>query len=205
MRLRRGIMVASDAQPSTETRPQPRTAHSERVLASVLLPAAAIIRQRGILGASVEDLVEAVGVTKGTLYYHVRTKEGLLYWIHESVTNEGYERWLKVIDETHDQPAVTTLQRMIEEHCAIVHDYRDCVAVISEEMKHLPEDMQQQIRQRRTDYQALLESVLRRGVDRGEFAVTSVHHTASIMIGTLNSIYRWYSPSGSMSVSEYQR
>jgi AcrR family transcriptional regulator len=194
--------LASDAQVFTEPRPEPRTPHAERVLASLLLPAAAIIREKGILGASVEDLVEAVGVTKGALYYHIRTKAGLLFWIHESVTNEGYERWLKVIDETRDQPAVTTLRRMIEEHCAIVHDYRDCVAVISEEMKHLPEDMQQQIRQRRTDYQALLESVLRRGVDGGEFAVTSVHHTASIMIGTLNSIYRWYSPSGSMSVSE---
>jgi hypothetical protein len=62
--------------------------------------------------------------------------------------------------------------------------------------------MQQQIRQRRTAYQALLESVLRRGVDSGEFALISVHHTASVMIGTLNSIYRWYSPSGSMSASE---
>src|ERR1700722_9267815 len=156
-------MVTSGAQPSTETRPQPRTAHSERVLASVLLPAAAIIRQRGILGGSVEDLVEAVGVTKGTLYYHVRTKEGLLYWIHESVTEEGYERWLKVIDETRGQPASAVLHRMIEEHCLIIRDSRDCVAVINEEMKYLSADMQRNIRTRRTSYQALLESVLERG------------------------------------------
>jgi TetR/AcrR family transcriptional regulator, cholesterol catabolism regulator len=195
-------MVTSDAQPSTETRPQPRTAHSERVLASVLLPAAAIIRKRGILGASVEDLVEAVGVTKGTLYYHVRTKEGLLFWIHESVTNEGYERWLKVIEETKGQPASTTIRRMIEEHCAVIRDYRDGVAVISEEMKYLSADMQDEIRQRRADYQALLESVLERGVNDGEFVVESIHQTASIMLGMLNSMYRWYSPEGSMSVSE---
>jgi TetR/AcrR family transcriptional regulator, cholesterol catabolism regulator len=195
-------MVASDAQPSTETRPQPRTAHSERVLASVLLPAASIIRKRGILGASVEELVEAVGVTKGTLYYHVRTKEGLLFRIHESVTNEGYERWLKVIEETKGQPASTTLRRMIEEHCAVIRDYRDCVAVISEEMKYLSADMQDEIRQWRADYQALLESVLERGVDDGEFVVASIHQTASIMIGMLNSMYRWYSPDGPMSVSE---
>jgi AcrR family transcriptional regulator len=168
----------------------------------VLLPAAAIIRKRGILGASVEDLVEAVGVTKGTLYYHVRTKEGLLFWIHESVTNEGYERWLKVIEETKGQPASTTIRRMIEEHCAVIRDYRDGVAVISEEMKYLSADMQDEIRQRRADYQALLESVLERGVNDGEFVVESIHQTASIMLGMLNSMYRWYSPDGSMSVSE---
>lgn len=179
-----------------------RTAHSEEVLARLLLPAAAMIRERGILGASVEDLVDAVGVSKGTLYYHIRTKEGLLYWIHESVTEEGYQRWLKVIDETQGQPASTVLHRMIEEHCIIIRDYRDCVAVINEEMKYLSGDMQRNIRARRTSYQALLESVLERGAADGEFVITNTRQTASIMIGMLNSMYRWYSPTGSLDVTE---
>jgi TetR/AcrR family transcriptional regulator, cholesterol catabolism regulator len=180
----------------------PRTAHSERVLAKLLLPAAAMIREKGILGASVEDLVDAVGVSKGTLYYHIRTKEGLLYWIHESVTEEGYERWLKVIDESQGQPAATVLHRMVEEHCIIIRDYRDCIAVINEEMKYLSDDMQRSIRARRVSYQALLESVLERGAANGEFVITNIRQTASIMIGMLNSMYRWYSPAGNMTVSE---
>ena len=194
--------MGSDAALSTDLGPQARTAHSERVLASLLLPAAAMIRKEGIRGASVEDLVEAVGVSKGTLYYHIRTKEGLLYWIHESVTNEGCERWAKVIEETAGQPAITTLRRMIEEHCQIIREYTDCVAVISEEMKNLSPEMQKVIRERRASYQTMLESVLERGVENGEFVVPSVRDVASIVIGTLNSMYRWFSVGGPMSAPE---
>jgi TetR/AcrR family transcriptional regulator, cholesterol catabolism regulator len=178
------------------TRPPERTANSERVLASMMLPAAAIVREKGILGSSVEDLVAAVGVSKGKLYYHIRTKEGLLFWIHESVTEEGYERWAKVIQDTSGASAMVTLRRLIEEHCAVVAEYRDCVAVISEEMKHLPPDLQEQIRRRRAEYQRLLESVLQRGIDEGVVRPVDVHLTASMILGTLNAMYRWYKPQG---------
>lgn len=194
--------MSADAQVPEIFELQQRTEHSKRVLASLLLPAAAMIREKGILGTSVEDLVEAVGVSKGTLYYHIGTKEGLLYWIHESVTTEGYERWLKVIEETSGQRASTTLRRMVGEHCQVIREYLDCIAVISEEMKYLSQDMRSEIRRRRSAYQALLESVLQRGVDDHEFAIASIHQTASIMIGMLNSMYRWYSPSGTNSVAE---
>lgn len=179
-----------------------RTVNSERVLASMMLPAAAIIREKGILGSSVEDLVSAVGVSKGKLYYHIRTKEGLLYWIHESVTEEGFQRWTKVIQDTNGESAMVTLQRLIEEHVAVVAEYRDCVAVISEEMKHLPRDLQDEIKRRRAEYQRLLESVLQRGIDEGVFRPVDVHTTASMMIGTLNAVYRWYKPQGRRKYAE---
>jgi TetR/AcrR family transcriptional regulator, cholesterol catabolism regulator len=194
--------LSSETSLRADLGPQPRTAHSERVLASLLLPAAAIIREKGILGARVEDLVAAIGVTKGTLYYHIRTKEGLLFWIHESVTIEGYERWVKAIQETGGEPAAVTLRRMVEEHCEIIREYRDGVAVISEEMKYLSPEMQNVIKERRRGYQALLESVLERGAANGEFSVTSIHQTASVIIGALNSMYRWFSPGGITSAEE---
>lgn len=194
--------MATDQDAEAGPRLNGRTAHSERVLASLLLPAAAMIREKGIVGASVEDLVNAVGVSKGTLYYHIRTKEGLLYWIHESVTDEGYARWERAIEETEGAPATMTLERMIEEHCAVIHEYRDCVAVISEEMKYLPPDLQHEIRVRRAQYQGLLESVLARGMKSGEFARLPQRLTASMMIGTLNSMYRWYDPAGPQTPEE---
>jgi TetR/AcrR family transcriptional regulator, cholesterol catabolism regulator len=181
---------------------QTRTAHSERVLREILIPTAAIIRTNGILGSSVDHLVDVIGVSKGTLYYHIRTKEGLLFWIHESVTNDGYARWKRVIEESDGKSATETLRRMIAEHCMVIHEYRDCVAVISEEMKYLPPDLQSQIHEKRTEYQKLLESVLSRGVASKEFSMPSVRLTASMMIGTLNSMYRWYSPDGSLNVAE---
>jgi hypothetical protein len=63
-------------------------------------------------------------------------------------------------------------------------------------MKYLPPDLQHEIRVRRAQYQSLLESVLGRGMKSGEFARLPQRLTASMMIGTLNSMYLWYDPAG---------
>jgi AcrR family transcriptional regulator len=167
----------------------------------MLLPAAAIIREKGIHGATVDDLVEAVGVTRGKLYYHIRLKDGLLFWIHESLTNEGLRRWTKLVAHS-EEPATETLRAMIREHCSVIRDYYDCVAVVNEEIKYLPAEAREQIRHKRSEYQDLLEVVLHRGISRGEFRDVPVHNSASFILGTLNSMYRWFSPQGRLTSDE---
>jgi len=175
------------------------TLESQQLMLEILTAATKLMRQKGFLGTTVEDLVEAVGVPKGTLYYHIGTKEKLLYRIHEHVTNEGLIRWQAILDESRDQSATVVLEKMIYEHCLIIEAYRDWIAVFTEEMKYLSPSLQSQIRLRRREYQRLLESVLEKGVSDGEFTNRPIHLSASMIIGELNSMYRWYSPEGRLS------
>lgn len=165
----------------------------------ILTVATRLIRKKGILGTTVEDLVEAVGIPKGTLYYHIGTKAELLYRIHEHVTNEGFDRWESILASSEELSASVVLEKMIHEHCLIIEEYRDWVAVFTEEMKFLSPELQSLIRTRRVEYQLLLEQVLERGVREGEFFDRPIHLSASVIIGTLNSMYRWYSPEGRLS------
>jgi len=173
-----------------------RTPESQQLMLEILTVATRLIRKKGILGTTVEDLVEAVGIPKGTLYYHIGTKAELLFRIHEHVTDEGFVRWQRVLEATRGESATTVLEKMIHEHCLIIEEYRDWVAVFTEEMKYLSPILQSQIKVRRIEYQQLLESVLERGVEEGVFYDRPTHLTASVIIGTLNSMYRWYSPDG---------
>jgi len=175
------------------------TPESQQLMLEILTAATKLMRKKGFLGTTVEDLVEAVGVPKGTLYYHIGTKEKLLYRIHEHVTNEGLIRWQAILDESRDQSATVVLEKMIYEHCLIIETYRDWIAVFTEEMKYLSPGLQSQIRLRRREYQRLLESVLENGVSDGEFTNRPIHLSASMIIGELNSMYRWYSPEGRLS------
>jgi AcrR family transcriptional regulator len=175
------------------------TPESQQLMVEILTAATKLMREKGFLGTTVEDLVEAVGIPKGTLYYHIGTKERLLYRIHEHVTIEGLNRWRAILDDSDGFSTSVVLERMIHEHCAIIETYRDWVAVITEEMKFLSPNLQSEIRLRRLEYQQLLESVLERGIKKGEFVDRPIHLTASAIIGELNSIYRWYSPDGRLS------
>jgi len=189
-------MTDSFTEPQSSTMIANRTPESQQLMLEILTVATRLIRKKGILGTTVEDLVEAVGIPKGTLYYHIGTKAELLYRIHEHVTDEGFNRWETILNGTRDQTASVVLEKLIHEHCIIIEEYRDWIAVFTEEMKFLSPSLQSQIRVRRAEYQRLLESVLERGVKDGEFVDRPVHLSASVIIGTLNSMYRWYSPDG---------
>jgi AcrR family transcriptional regulator len=62
----------------------------------VLACAARVFSLRGYEGTSVRDLAEALGLSKGSLYYYARTKQDLLYRILDSVHGENEQILAKV-------------------------------------------------------------------------------------------------------------
>jgi len=72
---------------------------------------------KGYEGVSVNELTEAAGITKPTLYYYYKSKEGLF----EAVCNEHYDKLNKNIAETavynsnpenYDEDVILTLTRV---------------------------------------------------------------------------------------------
>jgi AcrR family transcriptional regulator len=165
-------------------------------MVEILDAATQLFRERGFQGTTTQELADAVGLVKGTLYYHIGSKDELLYRIHEQVTNEGLARWKAIVEANQDAPAPRILRKMIVEHCLVIDQYRDWVAVFSEEMKHLPAEFHDRVRAKRAEYQKIFEDVVRHGVERGELATDDPHLTALVALGMLNAMYRWYSPKG---------
>jgi AcrR family transcriptional regulator len=173
-----------------------RTSGSQRLMEQILDAATQLFSEKGFLGTTTQELADAVGLVKGTLYYHIGSKDELLYRIHQQVTEEGTRRWQAILDEAQDLPATQLLERLIVEHCQVIHEYRDWVAVFSEEMKYLPPDYAEKVRANRVEYQGMLESVIERGTRSGELVDRDPRVTALMILGMLNAMYRWYSPRG---------
>lgn len=188
---------------TSETRPvgspANRTPESQKLMVEILDVATRLFSEKGFLGTTTQELADAVHLVKATLYYHIGSKEELLYRIHEQVTDEGIRRWEAILETSADTAIPELLQRMIVEHCRIIDEYRDWVAVFSDEIKHLPPELRERVREKRARYQAIFEDVVRRGVERGELVTSDPHLTALVTLGMLNAIYRWYSPGGRLS------
>src|SRR5947207_7521250 len=59
-----------------------------RIREDVLAAAAKVFSERGYHGASMQDVANAAGMQKASLYHHVGQKEDLLYAIHEKMIDE---------------------------------------------------------------------------------------------------------------------
>jgi AcrR family transcriptional regulator len=62
---------------------------SEQTRGQLLAAAAELFDQRGYIGTSLSDITDRLGMTKGALYFHFRSKEALAAAIVEA----QYERW----------------------------------------------------------------------------------------------------------------
>lgn len=95
-----------------------------RTRAALLLAAAQVFDRHGYLGASLADIVDAAGTTKGALYFHFPSKEALA----AAVVREQYDRWppaVQRVQEAEPQP----LQQLVRLSYEVARAFRDDVVV----------------------------------------------------------------------------
>lgn len=166
----------------------------------IMRAATELFSRKGFHAATTQELADAVGLVKGTLYYHIGNKEKLLYRIHQQVTEDGIRRWSLLV--TEDRPAASVIRDMIVEHCRVMDLNRDAIAVFSNEMRYLGPALRRRVIARRDVYHDLLERTIERGVERGEFSTTSSRLASLTILGMLNGMYRWYQSGGRLGPEE---
>ena len=162
----------------------------ERILRS----AAALFRQRGFNGTSMQDLAEAVGITKSSLYHHFSSKQALL----SEILSNTVDRVTPAVREIAEskRPASERLRRAVTRHVVELIRDRDNVACFIEEGRFLvPERMSAYVA-KRDDYEQHFRRIVADGIASGEFRDTDVRLASLAILGMCNWVARWYRADG---------
>lgn len=162
--------------------------------AEILDAAARLFKEKGFHATSMRDIAAAVGMQKGSLYYHITSKEELLFRISHDAINAIIAR----LEEIAAAPLCPTekLRQAIENHVLTLCDRLDLLSVFLKESKILTAEQQAQILERRKRYEELFEGILEEGIAAGEFRVVDVPVVAVGLLGMLNWMHQWYRPDG---------
>lgn len=79
--------------------------------AEILQTAARVLAARGYTNATVREIGEEVGILSGSLYYHFKSKEQMLYEILDEALTALLERYTEAADQNSDPQ--TTLEAFI--------------------------------------------------------------------------------------------
>lgn len=162
--------------------------------------AVAVIAEKGFVATTMDDVAQRAGVTKRTLYKHVRSKEALLAEIHRRFIDEGLARWRTARPAEGTPPL--QLARFVAGHIETVEAHQQAITVFFEEMKHLSAEVREEIVSGRDAYERVLLEILERGLASGHFRPDlDPKVTAMVILGGLNETYRWYRPGGRLSVA----
>ena len=74
----------------------------ENARQTILASATSVFARKGYSGASVQDILEATGLSKPTLYYHFQSKAGLFRAIVDFAFDESFRLMTKAVSEQND-------------------------------------------------------------------------------------------------------
>ena len=154
--------------------------------------AARLFAEQGYHGTSMEDLAVAMGVQKGTLYAHVRSKEDLLSELARAGAT-AFHHALDAIDET--LPVVEKLRLALRAHLRVVSQQLDIATVFVREWRYLEGERRDEFLAERRRYEERIRALFRDGVEQSELRTDlDVGVAALVFLSAANWAYTWLQP-----------
>ncbi|MEH7094303.1 TetR/AcrR family transcriptional regulator [Neobacillus vireti] len=155
--------------------------------------------QNGFKSTSVQDIVQLLGVTKGTFYYYFNSKEELLKDIHLIYIEELVQQQEKIIKNL--QTTFTNkLYKIVTLLIRNIRTERQSARIFTREMRHLSGPYLEEIKDKRNQFRKNMQKLIEDGMKQGEFksGLPSDILTMGIL-GITNWSYYWYNPDGEVS------
>jgi AcrR family transcriptional regulator len=167
---------------------------------AIIDTSATVFARQGYHATGIMELCAANELGKGALYHYIGSKEELLAAIHDRVMDEvmfGADR----VAASDGSPS-TRLALLGDELLDVIHRYPDHVWVFLHEFPALTGERAETFRKRRREYERRVETVLREGVEAGEFRDVDPRLTALAWLGMHNYTYLWLKASGPLTARD---
>ena len=163
----------------------------------ILSAGAQLFREQTYAQATTRELSSRLGITNGSLYYHVANKEDLLYKIClESLARVTTAVTAAVEAETDP---LAKVRAIFDAHLGSVLSDLDLHATMLFELRSLTGERRTEVQAARDTYQALVTSVVAGAQKDGSLrSDLSAKHLTLGLLSLLNWVISWYDPAGSM-------
>ena len=158
--------------------------------AEILQAAARIFHERGYSATTVQDVANAVGILKGSMYYYIDTKEDLLAEVVENVHERALEQL--EVSKAVEGDVFDRLRAFIEGHAIFNMQNTVEIGVFLQEFRNLNPKRRHEIVAVRDSLEMCVRDLLREGQATGALHPDlDPKLTAMGIFGMLNGTYQW--------------
>ena len=167
----------------------------------LLAEATRLFAERGFDRTSVQEIVEAAGVTKGALYHYFGSKDDLLHEIYGRLLRLQQER----LDLYAEGPgsAGERLRAAAADVVVTTLENLDDAMIFFRSMHQLTHEKQKQVRAERRRYHERFRALIEEGQRSGEFAAdVPPDLVVDYHFGAVHHLSSWYRPQGQLGPRE---
>ncbi|WP_100402989.1 TetR/AcrR family transcriptional regulator [Bacillus sp. FJAT-42315] len=160
-----------------------------------------MFEKHGYHGVTVDQIVEECGTSKGGFYHNFKSKDELLYHIHDVFISYVLDRAKEAYDN-YNTP-VSRLCAIIMSFTKVFDLYKPHITVFYQESTYLKGDFEQQINEKRDAYRKVILQVIREGQESGDFRTeVSAEISTMAIIGMVNWTYKWFKKDGKLTMEQ---
>jgi AcrR family transcriptional regulator len=154
--------------------------------------AARLFAEKGYHGTSIGDLATAMGVQKGSLYAHIKSKQDLLY----ETMREGADAFHSALDAIPENaPPTEKIRLALRGHLRVVAEQLDVATVFVREWRYLEGERRDEILAERRRYEERVRALFREGRELGGLRTDLDDATAALLsLSAANWAYTWLQP-----------
>jgi AcrR family transcriptional regulator len=175
-----------------QTRTAPASRPRDNYTAETLLEVTVrVFNERGYDGTSMEDLSRAAGISKSSIYHHVRSKEELL----RRAIDRALDGLFGILDEPGAQegPAVKRLEHVARRMTAVLVAELPYVTLLLRVRGNT--ETEQWALQRRREFDHRVADLVAAAVAEGDLRGDVEPRLATrLLFGMINSVVEWYRP-----------
>jgi AcrR family transcriptional regulator len=196
-RNRRAVVTAAgstaDESPARATRTRTSSSRRELVLSEILEHATRLFAERGYDGTTLQDIADAIGITRPGLYHYISSKEQLLAALVRDVS-ENTAHIVRVIRVRTDLSSVEKLRAVVRGLVLQRAGAPERFRVLDRAEAALPEGVAALHLKARREVLAEVRAIIEEGVSQGEFRPRDERLAALSVIGMCNWVAWWFHP-----------
>jgi AcrR family transcriptional regulator len=167
----------------------------------LLRVATRLFARHGFEGTSVQDIVDAAGVTKGAMYHYYGSKDDLLYEVYHQLLTMQTTRLNEIV-----KGSGTPEERLRAAAIDVVVsslDQLDELIVFFRSLHMLPDDRQTQVRAERRAYHDQFRALVEEGMADGTFSsAVPADIVVHYYLSAVNQLGSWFRPDGPLTPTE---
>lgn len=165
--------------------------------------AALLFQAKGYHNTTIDDIAEAVGIAKPTLYRYVRSKRSLL----EAAFQDLVERLRKDLEMVANiEDPLQQVEALVQRSVAMVADLRPHFVIFFYEDRELPARSRKRFRDQARQINRTVAAIFERNAARGALRSDVDPKLAALLfLGMVTSMARWYDPAGPLNREEMAR
>ena len=166
----------------------------------IITTAAALFKEKSFSATSVQDIADALNVTKAALYYYITSKEEILYEIFDQTMTTAELRLEQLLERK--LPAEELLREVIYNQIMAYIDEMPNITIFFSETHNLLPENRKSINERRKKYGDIIAGFLRGGIEKNVFREIEIYPIVYGIIGMCNWLSYWYKLDGRLKPEE---